>query len=144
MNSGIFSYPHNNINTINSFISFSEPLKIIYGIIGGIQSSIHVLSILLDIYYFTNEFKKYIILPIIKRLNQIIKIIFYTLKYILCLKCFSFFKFLVPHYFLKLLTKAGIINVIIIIIISLKIKENELIKKRSQMINENIYLDNID
>ena len=71
---------YNNLNNNNNNENNSSLiLKTIYGIIGGIQSILHIISGFCDIFYITKEFKIYIFDNIFKG----IKLIIHLLKYIL-------------------------------------------------------------
>ena len=48
-------------NTQRSSSNMEGGIKVLYGIIGGVQTLIHIISSSLDVYYFGKEFKSLVI-----------------------------------------------------------------------------------
>lgn len=115
--------------------AIDEGLKILYGVIGGIQTIIHFLSSMLDIYYFGKEFKRLIIDTII----SIAKILLSFFKYIIT---FRWVKDIGKGLFImqkkisnytnslsKIYIRIGIILILITLIYHKKKKESALLNK---------------
>lgn len=113
-------------------------LKVIYGIIGGIQSILHIISGFFDAFYLANEFKTYILENIFKGIKTIIK----YLKYILT---FQFINNKITKLILNIITSFGISLCLIILYLLKKEKQNFLknqIKEEKSQLNS--YLNSID
>ena len=108
----------NNININNGENSNNKSvlIKTLYGIIGGIQSVLHIISGLFDIFYLLKEFKVYVL----ENLFHAIKI---TIK---------FFKYILTFKFIENKTRRLITNVIISFGVSLCLILLTIIKKEKQ------------
>ena len=105
-----------NNGTENSFL-----IKTIYGIIGGIQSILHIISGFCDAFYLLKEFKVFI-------LENIFKAIKYSVN---CVKYILTFKFIgnkAIRLITNLITTFGISLCLMLLMIIKKEKENNLIK----------------
>ena len=96
-------------------------IKTIYGIIGGIQSILHVISGFCDIFYLVKEFKIYILDNIFKG----IKIIINFLKYILT---FQFINNKAAQLISNIISLLGISLFLIVLILIKEEKQNSLNK----------------
>ena len=117
----------------NSFL-----IKSIYGILGGIQSILHVISGFCDIFYLIKEFKLYIIDNIFKAIKSIISF----LKYLLT---FQFINSKFGQLIANIINSFGISLCIILLILIKKEKEdhlNKLVSEEKSQINS--YLNSID
>ena len=130
---GFSNFPSTSPQT--SLEAMDEGVKILYGIIGGVQTIIHVLSSMLDIYYFGKEFKRLIIDTIL----SIAKIILSFFKYIITFgwvkdigKGLLFLQTKLSTYtnsFSKIYIRIGIILIFISLIYHKKQKEYALLNK---------------
>lgn len=118
--------------------NISEPLKVIYGLIGGIQTIIHMLSSLLDVYYFATEFKRFVIDTVVRLVKSFGKIV----KYIFSLRWFwdigkgyewisTKMKMCVNESY-KIYFKIGMILMLVFMIYLKKMKEAQLIKAKTE------------
>ena len=73
----------NNFNLNNGDNDNNKPfvIKTIYGIIGGIQSILHILSGLCDLFYLLKEFKIYVLENIFKTIKLSISFLRYLLNF---------------------------------------------------------------
>ncbi len=73
----------NNFNLNNGDNENNKPfvIKTIYGIIGGIQSILHILSGLCDLFYLLKEFKIYVLENIFKTIKLSISFLRYLLNF---------------------------------------------------------------
>ena len=112
----------NNINiSSNNENNNSFLIKTIYGIIGGIQSILHIISGVCDIFYLFKEFKIYILDNIFKAIKSIINF----LKYLLT---FQFINNKLAKLISNIISSFGISLCLIILILIKKEKENSLNK----------------
>ena len=108
-----------NNNSSNDNNSNSYLIKSIYGVIGGIQSMLHMISGFFDIFYLLREFKTYILETLFKGIKN--TIIF--LKYLLT---FQFIQTKNIKVIMNIISSLGISLCLIILIILKKEKENAL------------------
>ena len=128
-----FNNNNDNNNNINSDI-----LKIIYGIIGGIQSFMHIISGFFDAFYLAKEFKIYVLENIFKG----IKVMFRFLKYILT---FQFINNKTTKLISNIITSFGTTLCLIILYLIKKEKENNLKIKANEEKNQlHEYLNLVD
>ncbi len=112
---------NNNFSCNNNENNSSFLLKTIYGIIGGIQSILHIISGFCDIFYIIKEFKIYILDNIFKGIKLIIKF----LKYILT---FQFINNKISKLISNIISSFGISLCLILLFLIKKEKENYLNK----------------
>ena len=119
----------NNVNTIlnndNSNINNSLIIKTIYGIIGGIQSIINIISGFCDIFFLGKEFKVYILDNIFKGIKMIIKFLRYILR-------FDFISNKTSKLITNIISLLGISLFLIMLILIKKEKENYLDKLQKE------------
>ena len=130
----------NNINLSNENNGTDNPflIKTIYGIIGGIQSILHIISGFCDAFYLLKEFKVFILENIFKAIKY--SVIF--LKYILT------FKF-IGNKAIRLITNIiitfGISLCLMLLMIIKKDKENNLNKQdKESKAQINLFYNSID
>ena len=116
---------NNNINNNNGNNNNSFLIKSIYGIIGGIQSILHIISGICDIFYLLKEFKTYILENIFKG----IKLAINYLKYILT---FEFINNKTARLISNLITSLGISLTLILLILIKKEKQNYINKQTNE------------
>ncbi len=127
----------NNNNIINEENVKTNPIfiKIIYGIIGGIQSILNIISGFCDVFYLLKEFKIFI-------LENLFKVIKYSVLFLRNALTFKFIDNKSMRLISNLITSFGISLCLIII---KKEKENVLIEKdKSTKSQINIFLNSID
>ena len=130
----------NNLNSNNADNENNKSfvIKTFYGIIGGIQSILHILSGLCDIFYILKEFKIYIL----ENIFRTIKLSVSFLRYILT---FEFIDNKTIKLISNIIISFGISLCLILLLILKKEKENYL----KEQINEEkakmkLYLNSID
>ena len=106
-----------NNGTENSFL-----IKTIYGIIGGIQSILHIISGFCDAFYLLKEFKFFI-------LENIFKTIKYSVNFLKYILTFKFIGNKEIRLITNIITTFGISLCLMILMIIKKEKENNLIKQ---------------
>ena len=118
---------NNILNNSNSNTSNNNSLiiKTIYGIIGGIQSIINIISGFCDIFFLGKEFKIYILDNIFKGIKMIIKF----LKYILN---FDFINNKTSKLITNIISLLGISLCLIMLLLIKKEKENYLNKLQKE------------
>ena len=127
----------NNIN-INQKNDKSYTVKIIYGILGGVQSVLHILSGFLDIFYIFKEFKIYILENIFKGIKYIIN----ALRHILT---FKFINNTGIRLISNIIISFGFSLCLIIVWMIKKEKSNKLNDLVNQEKNQlKLYINNID
>ena len=130
----------NNNNIINgeNVKTNSIFIKIIYGIIGGIQSILNIISGFCDVFYLLKEFKIFI-------LENLFKVIKYSVLFLRNALTFKFIDNKSMRLISNLITSFGISLCLILLIIIKKEKENVLIEKdKSTKSQINIFLNSID
>ena len=130
----------NNNNIINEENVKTNPIfiKIIYGIIGGIQSILNIISGFCDVFYLLKEFKIFI-------LENLFKAIKYSVLFFRNALTFKFIDNKSMRLISNLITSFGISLCLILLIIIKKEKENVLIEKdKSTKSQINIFLNSID
>ena len=130
----------NNNNIINEENVKTNPIfiKIIYGIIGGIQSILNIISGFCDVFYLLKEFKIFI-------LENLFKVIKYSVLFLRNALTFKFVDNKSMRLISNLITSFGISLCLILLIIIKKEKENVLIEKdKSTKSQINIFLNSID
>ena len=130
----------NNNNIINEENVKTNPIfiKIIYGIIGGIQSILNIISGFCDVFYLLKEFKIFI-------LENLFKVIKYSVLFLRNALTFKFIDNKSMRLISNLITSFGISLCLILIIIIKKEKENVLIEKdKSTKSQINTFLNSID
>ena len=68
-------------NTQRSSSNMEGGIKVLYGIIGGVQTLIHIISSSLDVYYFGKEFKSLVIDSLIQLSGFCVKLIKYIASF---------------------------------------------------------------
>ena len=106
-----------NINNGEGQNDKSLLIKTIYGIIGGIQSILHILSGFCDMFYLLKEFKVYI-------LENILKAIKFSVKFLRHLLTFKFIDNRATRLITNIITSLGISLSLILLIMIKKEKEN--------------------
>ena len=130
----------NNNNISNGENVKTNPffIKIIYGIIGGIQSILNIISGFCDVFYLLKEFKIFI-------LENLFKVIKYSVLFLRNALTFKFIDNKSMRLISNLITSFGISLCLILLIIIKKEKENVLIEKdKSTKSQINIFLNSID
>ena len=112
---------NNRENNNNDFLY----IKVIYGIINGIQSILHLISGFCDIFYLLKEFKIYI-------LENIFKSIKFSIKFLRYLLTFKFISNTNSRLITNIITSFGISLCLILLIIIKKEKENSLIENNKE------------
>ena len=111
---------YNNISNTNENNN-SFLIKTIYGIIGGIQSIIHIISGFCDTFYLLKEFKIYILDSLFKAIKSIISFLRYLLT-------FQFINNKIAKLISNIINSFGISLCLIVLILIKKEKENSLNK----------------
>ena len=128
----------NNIINEGNIKNNSIFLKIIYGIIGGVQSVLHIISGFCDAFYLLKEFKIFF-------LENIFKSIKYCVLFLKNLLTFKFINNKTARLITNLITSFGISLCLILLIIIKKEKENFLIEEdKSKKSQINSYLNLVD
>ena len=130
----------NNNNIINGekIKTNSIYIKIIYGIIGGIQSILNIISGLCDIFYLLKEFKIFI-------LENLFKVIKHSVIFLKNVLTFKFIDNKSMKLIANLIISFGISLCLILLITIKKEKENVLIEKDTSAKSPiNIFLNSID
>ena len=111
-----------NISNGNNGIDKSFLIKAIYGIIGGIQSILHIISGFCDAFYLLKEFKVFI-------LENIFKAIKYGVTFLKHILTFKFIGNKIIRLITNIITTFGISLCLMLLMIIKKEKENILIKQ---------------
>ena len=120
---------NNNINNTNENNN-SVLINTIYGIIGGIQSIIHIISGFCDTFYLLKEFKIYILDSLFKAIKSIISFLRYLLT-------FQFINNKIAKLISNIINSFGISLCLIVLILIKKEKEsslNKLIKEEKSQL----------
>ena len=120
---------YNNISNTNENNN-SFLIKTIYGIIGGIQSIIHIISGFCDTFYLLKEFKIYILDNLFKAIKSIISFLRYLLT-------FQFINNKIAKLISNIINSFGISLCLIVLILIKKEKEsslNKLIKEEKSQL----------
>ena len=118
----------NNVNNIlnnNNSNNNSLIIKTIYGIIGGIQAIINIISGFCDIFFLGKEFKIYILDNIFKGIKMIIRFLKYILR-------FDFINNKTSKLIANIISLLGISLCLIMLILIKKEKENYLNKLQKE------------
>ena len=113
---------NNNISNGENVKTNSFFIKIIYGIIGGIQSILNIISGICDIFYLLKEFKIFI-------LENLFKVIKYSVLFLKNVLTFKFIDNKSIRLIANLIISFGISLCLILLIIIKKEKEKVLIEK---------------
>ena len=130
----------NNLNLNNGDNENNKPfvIKTIYGIIGGIQSILHILSGLCDLFYLLKEFKIYVLENIFKTIKLSISFLRYLLN-------FEFIDNKITKLISNIITSFGIALCLILLTIIKKEKEKSLKEQTNdEKTNLRIYFNSID
>ena len=130
----------NNLNLNNGDNENNKPfvIKTIYGIIGGIQSILHILSGLCDLFYLLKEFKIYVLENIFKTIKLSISFLRYLLN-------FEFIDNKITKLISNTITSFGIALCLILLTIIKKEKEKSLKEQANdEKTNLRIYFNSID
>ena len=130
----------NNLNLNNGDNENNKPfvIKTIYGIIGGIQSILHILSGLCDLFYLLKEFKIYVLENIFKTIKLSISFLRYLLN-------FEFLDNKITKLITNTITSFGIALCLILLTIIKKEKEKSLKEQANdEKTNLRIYFNSID
>ena len=130
----------NNFNLNNGDNENNKPfvIKTIYGIIGGIQSILHILSGLCDLFYLLKEFKIYVLENIFKTIKLSISFLRYLLN-------FEFIDNKITKLISNTITSFGIALCLILLTIIKKEKEKSLKEQANdEKTNLRIYFNSID
>ena len=130
----------NNFNLNNGDNENNKPfvIKTIYGIIGGIQSILHILSGLCDLFYLLKEFKIYVLENIFKTIKLSISFLRYLLN-------FEFIDNKITKLISNIITSFGIALCLILLTIIKKEKEKSLKEQTNdEKTNLRIYFNSID
>ena len=114
---------NSNINNIDyENANKSLLIKALYGIIGGIQSILHIISGFCDMFYLLKEFKVYI-------LENIFKAIKYSIKFLKFILSFKFIDNKAIRLISNIIILFGISLCLILLILIKNEKQNSLINK---------------
>ena len=130
----------NNFNLNNGDNENNKPfvIKTIYGIIGGIQSILHILSGLCDLFYLLKEFKIYVLENIFKTIKLSISFLRYLLN-------FEFIDNKITKLISNTITSFGIALCLILLTIIKKEKEKSLKEQANdEKTNLRIYFNSIE
>ena len=130
----------NNFNLNNGDNDNNKPfvIKTIYGIIGGIQSILHILSGLCDLFYLLKEFKIYVLENIFKTIKLSISFLRYLLN-------FEFLDNKITKLITNTITSFGIALCLILLTIIKKEKEKSLKEQANdEKRNLRIYFNSIE
>ena len=130
----------NNFNLNNGDNKNNKPfvIKTIYGIIGGIQSILHILSGLCDLFYLLKEFKIYVLENIFKTIKLSISFLRYLLN-------FEFLDNKITKLITNTITSFGIALCLILLTIIKKEKEKSLKEQANdEKRNLRIYFNSIE
>ena len=130
----------NNLNLNNGDNENNKPfvIKTIYGIIGGIQSILHILSGLCDLFYLLKEFKIYVLENIFKTIKLSISFLRYLLN-------FEFIDNKITKLISNTITSFGIALCLILLTIIKKEKEKSLKEQANdEKTNLRIYFNSIE
>ena len=130
----------NNFNLNNGDNENNKPfvIKTIYGIIGGIQSILHILSGLCDLFYLLKEFKIYVLENIFKTIKLSISFLRYLLN-------FEFLDNKITKLITNTITSFGIALCLILLMIIKKEKEKSLKEQANdEKTNLRIYFNSIE
>ena len=130
----------NNFNLNNGDNENNKPfvIKTIYGIIGGIQSILHILSGLCDLFYLLKEFKIYVLENIFKTIKLSISFLRYLLN-------FEFLDNKITKLITNTITSFGFALCLILLTIIKKEKEKSLKEQANdEKTNLRIYFNSID
>ena len=130
----------NNFNLNNGDNENNKPfvIKTIYGIIGGIQSILHILSGLCDLFYLLKEFKIYVLENIFKTIKLSISFLRYLLN-------FEFLDNKITKLISNIITSFGIALCLILLTIIKKEKEKSLKEQANdEKTNLRIYFNSIE
>ena len=130
----------NNFNLNNGDNENNKPfvIKTIYGIIGGIQSILHILSGLCDLFYLLKEFKIYVLENIFKTIKLSISFLRYLLN-------FEFLDNKITKLITNTITSFGIALCLILLTIIKKEKEKSLkVQANDEKTNLRIYFNSIE
>ena len=130
----------NNFNLNNGDNENNKPfvIKTIYGIIGGIQSILHILSGLCDLFYLLKEFKIYVLENIFKTIKLSISFLRYLLN-------FEFLDNKITKLISNTITSFGIALCLILLTIIKKEKEKSLKEQANdEKTNLRIYFNSIE
>ena len=130
----------NNFNLNNGDNENNKPfvIKTIYGIIGGIQSILHILSGLCDLFYLLKEFKIYVLENIFKTIKLSISFLRYLLN-------FEFLDNKITKLITNTITSFGIALCLILLTIIKKEKEKSLKEQANdEKTNLRIYFNSIE
>ena len=130
----------NNFNLNNGDNENNKPfvIKTIYGIIGGIQSILHILSGLCDLFYLLKEFKIYVLENIFKTIKLSISFLRYLLN-------FEFLDNKITKLITNTITSFGIALCLILLTIIKKEKEKSLKEQANdEKRNLRIYFNSIE
>ena len=130
----------NNFNLNNGDNENNKPfvIKTIYGIIGGIQSILHILSGLCDLFYLLKEFKIYVLENVFKTIKLSISFLRYLLN-------FEFLDNKITTLISNTITSFGIALCLILLTIIKKEKEKSLKEQANdEKRNLRIYFNSIE
>ena len=130
----------NNFNLNNGDNENNKPfvIKTIYGIIGGIQSILHILSGLCDLFYLLKEFKIYVLENVFKTIKLSISFLRYLLN-------FEFLDNKITKLISNTITSFGIALCLILLTIIKKEKEKSLKEQANdEKRNLRIYFNSIE
>ena len=124
-------------NTQRSSSNMEGGIKVLYGIIGGVQTLIHIISSSLDVYYFGKEFKSLVIDSLIQLSGFCVKLIKYIASFQWMTDAIYGIQYLQNKYnFIKYNTmriyfRIGIIVILLLLLLSKKRKEKQYINNNN-------------
>ena len=124
-------------NTQRSSSNMEGGIKVLYGIIGGIQTLIHIISSSLDVYYFGKEFKSLVIDSLIQLSGFCVKLIKYIASFqwitdaLYNVQYFQNKYSFIKYNTMRIYFRIGIIVILLLLLLSKKRKEKQYINNNN-------------
>ena len=124
-------------NTQRSSSNMEGGIKVLYGIIGGVQTLIHIISSSLDVYYFGKEFKSLVIDSLIQLSGFCVKLIKYIASFqwitdtLYNVQYFQNKYSFIKYNTMRIYFRIGIIVILLLLLLSKKRKEKQYINNNN-------------
>ena len=124
-------------NTQRSRSNMEGGIKVLYGIIGGVQTLIHIISSSLDVYYFGKEFKSLVIDSLIQLSGFCVKLIKYIASFqwitdaLYNVQYFQNKYSFIKYNTMRIYFRIGIIVILLLLLLSKKRKEKQYINNNN-------------
>ena len=124
-------------NTQRSSSNMEGGIKVLYGIIGGVQTLIHIISSSLDVYYFGKEFKSLVIDSLIQLSGFCVKLIKYIVSFqwitdaLYNVQYFQNKYSFIKYNTMRIYFRIGIIVILLLLLLSKKRKEKQYINNNN-------------